>query len=68
MTVQSFIDKLEELVAKNPSLMTDEIVFHLPTNAIDGELCIAEYDPDTDVWKNKAYLGFPEFGKGPMNF
>lgn len=54
MTVQNLIDKLETLVKENPDLMHSEIVFHLPTNAIDGELA------------TEAFIGFPEFVKGPM--
>ena len=66
MTVQSLIDKLETLVEENPDLMHSEIVFHLPTNSIDGELAVAEYNEDTDEWDKEAYIGFPEFVKGPM--
>ena len=66
MTVQNLIDKLESIVKENPDLMSGEIVFHLPTNAIDGELCVAEYNEDTDEWDNEAYIGFPEFVKGQM--
>ena len=66
MTVQNLIDKLETLVKENPDLMNGEIVFHLPTNSIDGELCVAEYNEDTDEWENEAYIGLPEFVKGPM--
>ena len=66
MTVQSLIDKLDALVAKNPDLMHGEIVFHLPTNSVNGELCVAEYNEDADKWGQEAFIGFPEFVKGPM--
>ena len=66
MTVQNLIDKLESLVKENPDLMCSEIVFHLPTNAIDGELAVAKYNENAGVWYTDAFIGFPEFVKGPM--
>lgn len=66
MTVQKLIDKLETLVKENPDLIHSDVVFHLPTNSNDGELCVAEYNEDTDEWENEAYIGLPEFVKGQM--
>ena len=66
MTVQSLIDKLETLVKENPDLMRSEIVFHLPTNSVDGELAVAKYNENADAWYTDAFIGFPEFVKGPM--
>ncbi len=64
MTVQNLIDRLEELTQEFPELMTSEVVFHLPPDAVDGELAVAEYDEDRQKWINEGFIGFPEFVKG----
>jgi len=69
MTVQNLIDRLEELVEKNPSLMTDEVVFHKPEDAIHGALLIAEHTGPAifGKWTKKAYIGLPDFVKDPID-
>lgn len=67
MTVKELIAKLTKLTNENPDLAESYVVFHLPTNASEGELCVAEYDSDNDTWENEAYIGLPDFVKGPMD-
>lgn len=66
MTVNSLISRLNKLVKENSDLGESEIVFNLPTNHDEGALYVAEYNSDTDMWDEEAYVGLPEFVKGPM--